>query len=57
MRNVVLRKLIKHVISQPLDNSLAGFPATTRAVLWLNAQNGVQARLGQVTLVTESRND
>ena len=56
MRNVVVWKLIEHIISQPLDNSLTGFSTATRAVLWLNAQNGVQARLGQVTLVTESRN-
>ena len=52
MCDVVFRKLIEHVISQPLYNRLAGFSSAARAILWLNAKDCIQARLGQVTLVS-----
>ena len=52
MCDVVFRKLIEHVISQPLYNRLAGFSSAPRAILWLNAKDCIQARLGQVTLVS-----
>ena len=52
MCDVVFRKLIQHVISQPLYNRLAGFSSAARAILWLNAKDCIQARLGQVTLVS-----
>ena len=54
MCDVVFRKLIEHVISQPLYNRLAGFSSAARAILWLNAKDCIQARLGQVTLVSEN---
>lgn len=54
MCDVVFRKLIKHVISQPLYNRLAGFSSAARAILWLNAKDCIQARLGQVTLISEN---
>lgn len=52
MCDVVFRKLIEHVISQPLYNRLAGFSSAAWAILWLNAKDCIQARLGQVTLVS-----
>ena len=52
MCDVVFRKLIEHVISQPLCNRLAGSSSAARAILWLNAKDFIQARLGQVTLVS-----
>ena len=57
MCDVVFRKLIQHVISKPLYNRLAGFSSAARAILWLNAKDCIQARLGQVTLVSENKRE
>lgn len=50
-RCVVGRQFLQHVVSQPVNHGLPGFAPARRAVLRLDAQDGVQDVFGQLTLV------
>lgn len=50
-RCVVGRQFLQHVVSQPVNHGLPGFASARRAVLRLDAQDGVQDVFGQLTLV------
>ena len=52
MRDVVGGKLLQHLLGLSLNDALPGFPSTSRAVLGLDREDGVQTTLGGVALVT-----
>ena len=53
--DVVLRQLLEHLPGLSSDDALPCLPPTTGAVFGLDGEDGVQTRLGCVTLVAAAR--